>query len=128
MNIQECAEALAGMSAAEYFFYVQAGASYRPDRQTREEGTIEQARKLAAAEEWAKSALSFEWGVDDSRGSREWTEDKPTWATWYCIALNSEDDNSPASLHGIDFGRHGEPWGDPYKRVVEAELALECAP
>jgi hypothetical protein len=29
------------------------------------------------------------------------------------------------SLGGVDFGRDGDPWGQPYARVVEAELALE---
>jgi hypothetical protein len=36
-----------------------------------------------------------------------------------------EDGKIVQSLCFIDFGRDGSPWGDSYKRVVEAELALE---
>jgi hypothetical protein len=30
-----------------------------------------------------------------------------------------------ANLGGVDFGRDVEPWGNPYARVVEAELASD---
>lgn len=50
---------------------------------------------------------------------------------WQCTAWQCEGDDMGAltyraSLGGIDFGRDGEPWGNPYRRVVEAELALEA--
>ena len=79
---------------------------------------------MAQAESKARdSGMYFEWSLDGSDSS-EWTDDRnPPTPTWKCVAHNSAG-KVVASLCGIDFG-NGEPWGQPYKRVVEAELACD---
>lgn len=107
------------------FFLKHAGYSYNPETETPMQGRIKGARALAKAERQARDAgYSFAWGIDDPRGSAQWTDEKPAWGSWYCVAHNSEGETKYA-LYGIDFGRDGEPWGNPYRRAVEAELALE---
>ncbi len=106
------------------FFYNQAGYSYNLKTETCEQGRMRGAKALAKAEAHAKDAgYVFEWGYDDVDSS-EWSDETPPYAQWICI-MRDADGNVLASLGGIDFGRDGEPWGDPYKRVVEAELATE---
>jgi hypothetical protein len=46
---------------------------------------------------------------------------------WVCCMFD-ENGELVQSLGGVDFGRDVEPWGPPYRRVVEAELALEEMP
>ena len=126
------------------FFLKHAGYSDDPQTETRMQGRVRGARALARAEREARDAgLSFQWGVDDTASS-DWLDDNQDggkncnpWRTWYCCAyaevpvINTgyyglKRPAPLASLSGIDFGRDGEPWGSPYKRVVEAELALEA--
>ncbi len=114
------------------FFLKHAGYSYDPKKETQIEGRRKCARALAEAERKAYAkGFDFEWELD-SMTSAEWLEDdedggknRKPWNTWACVA---RDNNGKVigSLCGIDFGRNGEPWGDPYRRVVEAELALEA--
>ena len=121
------------------FFLKHAGYSYDPKTQTAMQGRIQGARALAAAERKARDAdISFKWSIDPDCTSAEFcapSEDgghnKAPWQTWQCVAYQSMDcvqssARIVASLYGIDFGRNGEPWGDPHRRVVEAELALEA--
>lgn len=110
------------------FFYRHAGYSYptgaTPTQQRAHR--LNGARQLYRAESEARDAgYSFDWNIDDRVGSREWTDEEPAWETWRCICRDSEG-CSVASLFGIDFGPNGEPWSDPYRRVVEAELAREA--
>lgn len=118
------------------FFLKHAGYSYDPKNETPIQGRVRGARALAKAEREARDAgISFQWAPDDYLSS-EWIDNnedggknRDPWHTWECIAWIPDNTSiTPeclASLSGIDFGRGGEPWGDPYKRVVEAELALE---
>lgn len=117
---------------AEQFFYREAGYSYDPKKETKAQGRRRCARILADAERRASEAgISFQWEIDMGASSADWIADdedggrnKDPWAVWECVARDGSG-KVIASLCGIDFGRDGEPWGDPYRRVVEAELALE---
>lgn len=108
------------------FFFKHAGYSYDPKKETKLQGRWRCATALALAERKANNVgLRFEWSVDPDCDSSEFSEEKPAWALWQCLA-RGQDGKPCASLGGIDFGRRGEPWGQPYKRVVEAELAAEA--
>jgi hypothetical protein len=127
---------------AYQFFLKHAGYSYDPATQSPMQGRIQGARKLAAAERKARdTGYSFSWEVDPTGTSADWIADNEDggrncnpWQLWACDCYSAEEarQSAPigprilASLGGIDFGRDGEPWGDPYRRVVEAELALEA--
>ncbi len=113
----------ARMQKATQFFYEHAGFSYDPKTETAEEGRLRCARELAQAE-YDSSEISFDWQVDDCDSS-EWSDEQPPYAQWVCFARDVDSGRILASLGGIDFGRDSEPYGDPYMRVVEAELALE---
>lgn len=106
------------------FFYAHAGSSYDPRTETPEQGRARCAERLAQAErEGSDRGFSFEWGIDDIDSSEfEDREDAPH-ALWECICRDVEG-KLIGSLGGVDFGEGGEPWGDPYRRVVEAEIAL----
>lgn len=114
-----------------HFFKTYAGFSYDPKTQTPEQGKHETATKLAQAErDGSDAGLTFEWSLD-GMDSIEWIEPgknggkgRKPWGTWQCICKD-EEGKIIASLYGIDFGRDGQPWGEPYRRVVEAELAME---
>lgn len=107
------------------FFLSHAGYSYAPATETPLQGRRRCAKALAYAEQRASDAgATFEWLVDPYCTSAEWSDEEPPYAQWECIARDANG-NVFASLCGIDFGRDGEPWGDPYQRVVEAELACE---
>lgn len=109
------------------FFRKHAGYSHNPATETEAQGRARCACNLAAAERYAGDVgLSFEWSVDDIDSS-EWSDDPEPWAQWACVCRDMSG-AVVASLGGIDFGRDGEPWGDPYRRVIEAELAAEVKP
>lgn len=120
------------LNAVEQFFYDNAGYSYDPTTETPEQGRERGAVLIASAECWAReTAYSFNWGIDPDGDSSDWIDDdedggknREPWRVWECF-MYDEKGNIAQSLHGIDFGRYGKPWGDVYKRVVEAELALE---
>lgn len=102
------------MTNATAFFLKHAGWSYGPQT----EGRARCAEQLAAAEAWASSeGYMIEWRPDDS-------SDEP--GDWGC-ALHDPDGQVVESLWGIGF-ESGEPWGEPYARVVAAELALQAMP
>jgi hypothetical protein len=108
------------------FFTEHAGVSWDPAVETQAQGRDRGARRLAAAEAHAQRCdMRFEWDIDTDIDSSEWSDETPPWHTWNCLMCDPRDGKVLASLHGIDFGRDGEPWGDSYKRVVEAELAWE---
>jgi hypothetical protein len=110
------------------FFSAHAGYSYDPAKETKTQGRWRCARRLALAERHAQNVgLSFHWFIDPDSTSAEWSDERPAWRQWCCQATDQKD-NVVASLSAIDFGRKGTPYGDPYKRVVEAELALEVLP
>lgn len=109
------------------YFMEWAGTSHNPATESLAQGRYRGARKLAAAERWADvHGYYYEWGIDDLT-SAEWSDEDPPYEQWYCL-LRDQHGTVCASLSGIDFGRDGTPYGDKYKRVVEAELALEQMP
>jgi len=108
------------------FFFAQAGYSYNPKTQTKLQGRWACARSLAEAERNGSDAgLSFEWEIDPISDSSEFSNKKPAWQLWACCCRDAQG-KVQSSLCGIDFGRDGSPWGEPYRRVVEAELASEA--
>lgn len=112
------------LNKSEQFFFDNAGYSYDPKTETQEQGRERCARALARAEAWAlENDYSFEWSVDPFSNSSDFRDDCPPYALWEC-AMRDEKGRLVQSIGGVDFGL-GEPWGDPYRRVSEAELALE---
>ncbi len=114
------------------FFLKQAGYSYDPKAQTRIKGKRESAKRLAAAETWAReNDVTFDWQEDDQ--PFECACDDPTCEShephtaYVCLARDASG-TVQESLCGISFGPCVDPWRHPYKRVVEAELALEMMP
>jgi len=106
------------------FFLNYACSSYTPATETARQGRVRGARQLAEVERRARDGgYSYRWqqeGYEDVPG------DRGAWPIprWGCAMYNA-DSQIVASLHGIDFGRDGEPWGNPYRRAVEAELAID---
>lgn len=99
---------------ATYLFFLRnAGTSYNPKTQTKRQGQSEGARKLAQAERDARAlGYTFSWEDDWTVGSHVkkfdgYTEEPSTCES--CIMLDS---------HVDDASRE-------YRRVIEAELALE---
>lgn len=113
------------LSKAEQFFFDNAGYSYDPRTQTKAEGKTKSAIAMASAElEAAQSGISFRWEEDGTINSSEFSSKRPYYTLWCCVA-RSQDGETSTALCGIDFGRGKEPWGSPYRRVVEAELSME---
>ena len=116
------------MTTAYNFFLANAGFSYNPETETKIQGRRRCAKGLAKAETWAReNGYSFDWSVDPYVDSSEFSDESPAWQLWVCVMYGPEGEHV-SSLHAIDFGRDGSPYGDSYKRVVEAELASEEYP
>lgn len=90
---------------------------------------LSSARDEARGEELG---LVFEW-QDDELADTSWCErcqsedfgHQEQHRLWICEA--KLDGETLAQLCGIDFGAGRDPWmRDPYKRVIEAELAGEA--
>jgi len=114
------------MNKATQFYYDNAGYSYNPKTETKEQGRLRCAESLAEAARQATDAgITFAWDIDRDIDSSEWTDEQPAWQTFNCVALDRQG-VILASLCGIDFGRDGDPHYNEYSRVVEAELALEA--
>jgi hypothetical protein len=104
------------------FFYDHAGWAYDPQTETPEQGRTRGARRLAAAERLARYRdLSFRWenelGWIDHVTEFDCYDVEPTTCE-VCICFD-EDGEVLASLGCIDDAT------PEYRRVVEAELALE---
>ena len=106
------------------FFLEHAGYGWYPEWETPEHGQRRNAQRLAIAERRASDAgIAFAW-ERDGFDSSEWTDERdPPTATWQCTVFDSNG-HSIDCMGGIDFG-DGEPWGAPYRRVVEAQMAME---
>lgn len=117
-----------GLSPAESHFWDRAGWSYggpKNPSETPEQGRERCARYLARVEVWAASeGLQYQWEYDGQTDEsfRETSDPYPLWA---CYLWNGDGSEMLANLCGIDLGRDGTPRTDPYRRVVEAELASE---
>lgn len=109
------------LSRADKFFYDNAGYSYPSgaNANVKKQHRTRNAVKLARAEEWAReNDYSFRWQEDrDATAEAEYTQ-------WQCDIFDADGD-PVTGIGGVDFGEEGEPWGDPYRRVIEAELALD---
>ena len=108
------------------FFLEHAGYSYKPSEESHRQGRMRGARALAKAERQARQrGYCFQWSIDPAGSSS-------LGHTWVCCAIGPRDTEYKgagevlASLADIDFGCDGEPWGNPYRRVIEAELAQEA--
>ena len=111
------------------FFLIHAGTSYNPAIETLEQGARRGAERLAAAELWAKDAgVTCEWHDDWEVGSHRdfygddsaYADAEPATCEW--AELLDANDVTIATLSCIDDAT------DEYRRVVEAELALEAMP
>ena len=116
------------MTTAYNFFLANAGYNYNPKTETEIQGRRRCAKGLAKAETWARDqGYSFSWRVDPDIDSSYFSNKRPAWPLWVCDMYGPEGEHV-SSMYGIDFGRDGSPYGDSYKRVVEAELACEEGP
>lgn len=115
------------LTKAQQFFYREAGYSYDPAKETERQGRERGARRLAKAEREAREAgLRFVWETDtdgcigctcESNGCKCFTEEPHECLV--CLAYDAE-----GTLAG-SMGGVCEPT-QAYRRVVEAELALEA--
>ena len=113
--------------AAVKFFSKNAGSSYTPGKETRAQGKRRGAQALAHAEaEAARRGWRVEWDheqdVDLSWADDEQREDIDEVLE---AVLKDENGHVLASLGNITFGRDSMA-NRNYRRVVEAELALEA--
>jgi hypothetical protein len=105
------------------FFYSNAGYSYDPKTETRNQGRWRCARSLAKAEQEAKQrGFEFQWQddwtiADHVKEFDTYTEQPSTCETCLCL---DEQGNVLASLGCIDDASNA------YRRVIEAELASEA--
>lgn len=122
------------MSAAVMFFYATAGYSHHPAIQTEVNGRLLGAIKLAEAEQWARrNGCWFEW--DDDPEGAEVQDDRGEWqqlpAVFCLMYQHNEEPGEPPNLLGslsaiTESDDNSERRN--YRRVVEAELALEAMP
>ena len=118
-----------GMTQAEQFFYDNAGYSYDPKTETQENGRLRCAQAMAEAEAYVqKHGLEYVWEDDQDGcigcdcGSEECSCcTGESHETLCCLLKDPETGNVLASCGGI-CGVTAE-----YRRVMEAELALEAA-
>jgi hypothetical protein len=113
------------------FFYEHAGYAISSG-ETEHTARLRNAKALADAEEYAADQdWAYDW-EEESRDEAEMTfGDEETWENTesYSVALRDESDNSSlAALGGVSFPRDGAHTSRSrdYRRVVEAELALEA--
>ena len=112
------------MDKVTAFFYEHAGYSYTPPEPP-EVGRERCAKTLAAAERFAsENGYSYQWEIDQFPTAPIGATRSRHGKVWSCVMRNA-DGEVCQSLGAINFGRDGEPWGNSYRRVVEAELALE---
>lgn len=107
------------------FFYEHAGPSYNPTSESPEEGRMRTALDLAQAESWAeRKGIECEWVEDwevlDHVREYDGYDHEPE--TCEVAVLKSRKGHVLASLGCIDDAT------DDYRRVVQAELALEAMP
>lgn len=109
------------------FFYEHAGWS-QGQGETEHEARTRCARELAHAEEWAKEVgVIFLW-EEDPDADRSWMGENghvDDGREFFGCVAELGDRNT--SLWGIDFD-NDDLWRAPYRRVVEAELAMELMP
>ena len=110
--------------SAAVFFMENAGFSYDPKKETKEEGQLRGALALARAERDAKSAgFRFEW-TEDNETTRSFRDEGPHYVLHVCCCYTGSGELISA-LGGIDQGEDGNTH-DVNARCVEAEVALEA--
>lgn len=113
------------MTEAERFFYEHAAYAWRAaDGQSEEEGHRESARRLAAAEARLKSGPYF---IGHEPDEDPWDGDMPYDGPLWNVDLYSVADSLAPVMLG-SLGSVACEEGDPYMRVVAAELAAEYIP
>ena len=111
------------MRTPYHFFYSHAGYSYDLKTETPAQGKARCAKSLARAAAMARdTGLRCVWSIDPDSNASDFCD--KYYPLYRCFLVRGESEIL-ASLHGIDFGETGQPWGDDYARVVEAELAAE---
>ena len=105
------------LTKQEQFFYDHAGWSHDPQTETSDNGRIRAAILLASAERTlAHSVAEVIWEQDTEPYDGDVPYDGPMWCAF--IVKNGE---ILTSLSGIAM----QSLDEPYKRVIEAELALD---
>lgn len=113
------------LTTSEQFFYEHAGYSRDPKTETKEEARERCARELAAAEKIGENrGYEFHWEIDPDTDSSDFDDSSEPWHLWQVVAEDRHGEPF-GSLGGVDFGRDGDPHGEHYARVIQAELALE---
>lgn len=108
----------------EQFFYDHAGWSYDPKTETERQGRERGAKSLAAAEKRLKDGpYYFTTEPDDVPWDGDLPYDGPLWI----VSLWSVRGTASGELIG-SIGSVACESGDPYMRVVRAELASEYIP
>ena len=115
---------------AVLFFYTQAGYSYDPRIQTEVNSRLHGAIALATAETWARThGVYFIWDNDLDAEAMNAVGEYGWYPAVSCLAMQHAEDPSErphvlASLAGIiESSDYTER--DAYRRVIEANLALE---
>ena|SRR5215831_17223718 len=113
------------MNGTVKFFFDHAGYSYDPKTETKRQGRLRCAKAMANAERLAQSyGLQFNWEDDWLVGDHTkefdtYKENPQTCESCVCVDIEG---NVLASLGCIDDADSN------YRRVIEAELALEAIP
>ncbi len=109
------------MTTSEQFFFSQAGYSYDAKVETPEQGKLRCAIQLAQAEVWAAAhGVTFKWMPDEDADPTDWDGEGPIGESAEGCVAKCASGGVLESLWGI--------WdaSEEYRRVVQAELALEA--
>ncbi len=127
------------LTKAEQFFYDNAGWSYDPKVETSDEGKVKCAKVMAQAEIWAReNCYSFQWDYERENPSdvfgkacpkrEKCIDDKCPYAHYnpkndfFCATIWDNSD-TPEVVGSLGMIAAPSP---EYRRVVEAELAMEA--
>lgn len=118
---------------AIHFHFVHGACSHRPAVEIRETGWLRGAVDLAESERWVQEmGWEFEWVQDLEYSPDDYDAPDMPGIAWVCLLRDgSRHEGEHAvveSVGAVTFGGDGYPDGDPYKRVIQAQLASEAAP
>ena len=119
------------LDKAVLFFYANAGSSYRPDSQTEVNGRLLGAIALAQAEQWARTnGCYYVWDNDEDTECQNEAGGWEYYPAVSCLMRQHTTDPAYRSRYLSSLGAIIESSNsterDNYRRVVEAELALEA--
>jgi hypothetical protein len=115
------------MSPQARFFYRTAGYSWTPATETEKQGRLRCAESLAKAEKWlaAQPGHCIDWEFERDPDYSGIDHRDPLYCCLVSVVCTECGGRGKcASLGNIDLGPEGTD-DESYKRVVEAELALE---